>query len=221
MKVQMHVLLAQLTTQIFFSIITIPLLIPQIARVSVTRLFISTCFGRLYGNRYQSVIDSFQGRYGLAMAAGLARVKEIAGKSVSLVADCGTGTGFVTKQAAAEFPQATFVALDILPGMLRQAANNCKDLVRKAFFVQADTFALPLADQSVDLLLVQNTIPYFAEFHRVCRPGGMIIYVDTSAGWIANLSKRLVEKHKLFAKVISERVDLGFYVLAQKAGEAK
>lgn len=213
-----QVRLAHYLTQFLFSVITPPLLIPKIAQMHITRLFISTCFGRLYGNRYQKVIDSFQDRYGLAMAEGLTRVKELAGDHISLVADCGTGTGFVTKQAAAAFPQATFVALDILSGMLKQAANNCKETVRQALFVQADTFALPLADQSVDLLLVQNTIPCFAEFHRVCRPGGMIIYVDTSAGWIANLSKRLVEKHKLFAKVISERVDLGFYVLAQKAG---
>ena len=210
---------AHFLTQLLFSVITPPLLIPEIAKMSITRLFISNCFGRLYGNRYQDVIDSFQGRYGLAMAQGLTRVKELAGDNISLVADCGTGTGFVTKQAAKEFPQATFIALDILPGMLRQAATNCKEMVKKAFFIQADTFALPLADQSVDLLLVQNTIPYFAEFHRVCRPGGMVIYVDTSAGWIANLSKRLVEKHKLFAKVVSGRVDLGFYVLAQRAGQ--
>jgi ubiquinone/menaquinone biosynthesis C-methylase UbiE len=95
--------------------------------------------------------------------------------------------------------------------------GNCKNIATDIFYVQADTFALPLADQSVDLLLAQNTIPCFAEFARVCRPGGMIVYVDSSAGWIANLSKQLVEKHQLFERVIGKRVDLGFYVLAQKA----
>jgi hypothetical protein len=44
----------------------------------------------------------------------------------------------------------------------------------------------------------------------------MIIYVDSSAGWIANLVKRLVEKQRLFESVMGERVDLGFYVLAKK-----
>jgi hypothetical protein len=34
------------------------------------------------------------------MAKGLAKVREIAGNQVSVVADCGTGTGFVTTQAA-------------------------------------------------------------------------------------------------------------------------
>jgi ubiquinone/menaquinone biosynthesis C-methylase UbiE len=208
--------LALFLSQILFSIITPFLLMSGIAKLSITRLFISFCFGRAYGNRYQNIIDSFQGRYGLAMVEGLARAKEIAKDKISVVVDCGTGTGFVTKQAAEQFPHSTFIAFDILHGMLMQARNNCKDIATDIFYVQADTFALPLADQSVDLLLAQNTIPCFAEFARVCRPGGMIIYVDSSTGWIANLSKQLVEKHQLFERVIGERVDLGFYVLAQK-----
>ena len=66
------------------------------------------------------------------------------------------------------------------------------------FHFQADTFAIPVADESVDLLLAQNTIPWFEEFSRVCRPGGMIVYVDTSAGWIADPAKRLVASPKAF-----------------------
>ncbi len=208
--------LAHLFTQMLFSIITPPLLMPRIAKLSITRFFISFCFGRLYGNRYQDIIDTFQGKYGLAMAEGLAKAKEIAVDRISVVVDCGTGTGFVTKQAAQEFPEATFIAFDILRGMLEQARSTCKDISDDVFFVQADTFALPLSDQSVDLLLAQNTIPYFPEFHRVCRPGGMIIYVDTSAGWVANNAQRLIEKHHLFETVMGEQVSLGFYVLAQK-----
>lgn len=208
--------LAHFSSQIIFSIITPPLLMPRIAKLSITRFFISFCFGRLYGNRYQDIIDSFQGRYGLAMAEGLAKAKEISGNKISVVVDCGTGTGFVTKQAAEQFPNATFFAFDILHGMLKQARNNFKGRAIDVSLVQADTFALPLADQSVDLLLVQNTIPCFKEFARVCRPGGIIIYVDTSAGWIANFAKQLVEKHQLFATVMGKRVDLGFYLIAQQ-----
>jgi ubiquinone/menaquinone biosynthesis C-methylase UbiE len=204
-------------SQILFSTITPFLLIPKIARLSVVRHFVVFCFGRAYGNHYQSIIDTFKGQYGSAMTRGLAKAREMAGGNISVVVDCGTGTGFVTRQAAELFPCATFIAFDILYGMLTQARNNCKNLATNIFYVQADTFALPLADQSVDLVLVQNTIPYFAEFVRVCRPGGMIVYVDSSAGWIAGLAKRLVEKHRLFETVVVERVDMGFYVLAQKA----
>ena len=122
--------------------ITPPLLIPQIAKLSIARFLISFCFGRLYGNRYQDIINTFHGKYGLAMAEGIAKAKEISGDNISLVVDCGTGTGFVTKQAAEQFPKATFIAFDILPGMLTQARNNCKDIPTDIFYVQADTFAL-------------------------------------------------------------------------------
>ncbi|MEW6584484.1 MAG: methyltransferase domain-containing protein [Nitrospirota bacterium] len=208
-------------SQVMFSIITPFLLMPRIAKLRIARSLIAFCFGRAYGNRYQNIIDTFQGRYGSAMAEGLARAKQIAEKDISIVADCGTGTGFVTSQAADYFSDATFIAFDILHGMLIQARENCRDINADILYVQADTFALPLADQSVDLVLVQNTMPCFTEFARVCRPGGIVIYVDSSAGWIANLAKRLVEKHRLFETVAGERVDMGFYVLAQKAGDDK
>jgi ubiquinone/menaquinone biosynthesis C-methylase UbiE len=211
--------LAHFVAQIMFSIITPPLLMPRIAKLRFTRLFISFCFGRAYGNRYEKIIDSFQGRYGLAMAEGLTKAKTIIGDNISVVVDCGTGTGFVTKQAAEQFPNATFIAFDILLGMLAQARDNCKDIATDIFHVQADAFALPLADRSVDLLLAQNTMPCFSEFARVCRPGGMIIYVDSSAGWIVDLVKRLVEKHGLFERVIGDQVDSGFYMLAQKTSQ--
>ncbi len=209
--------LAHFVAQIIFSVITPPLLIPRIAKLRFTRFFISFCFGHAYGNRYEKIIDSFQGRYGLAMAEGLAKAKEIAGDKISVVVDCGTGTGFVTKQAAEQFPNATFIAFDILLGMLAQARDNCKDIATDIFQVQADAFALPLADRSIDLLLAQNTMPCFTEFARVCRPGGMIVYVDSSAGWISTLAKRLVAKYGLFEKVIGSQVDSGFYVLAKTA----
>lgn len=213
--------LALFASQILFSVLTPPLLIPSIAKLRFTRAFISFCFGRSYGNRYQDIIDSFEDRYGLAMAAGLEKARETAGDTVSTIVDCGTGTGFVTRQAAGHFPHATFIAFDLLPGMLAQARENCKGLSTDVLHVQADAFALPLADGSVDLLLAQNTMPCFAEFARVCRPGGMVLYVDSSAGWISGLAKRLVERHRLFEDVRGERVDLGFYVLARKGDGAQ
>ncbi len=212
--------LALFASQILFSVITPPLLVPRIAELRPTRLFIAFCFGRSYGNRYQNIIDSFQGRYGLAMAEGLKKARARAGHGISIVADCGTGTGFVTKQAAEHFPEATFIAFDLFPGMLRQAGARCSSIATDVFHVQADTFSLPLADGSVDLVLAQNTMPCFWEFARVCRPGGVVVYVDSSAGWAAGRVTRLVEKQKLFEKVVGERVDMGFCVMAEKSGEA-
>jgi ubiquinone/menaquinone biosynthesis C-methylase UbiE len=207
--------LSHFFAQLLFCIVMPPLFIPSIARLRVTRSFIAFCFGRLYGDKYESVIDSFHGKYGLAMAEGLSKVKEVFKGKISVILDCGTGTGFVSKQAAEYFPDAKIVAFDLLDGMLLQARNNCKEFSSRVFHIKADTFALPLADNSVDLILAQNTIPNFLDFVRICRSDGMIVFVDCSAGWIANFTKSLLERQQLFKKVIGERIYLGFYILAQ------
>jgi SAM-dependent methyltransferase len=213
--------IGHLFTQILFSIIIPPLLIPSIVKLSITRLFISFCFGRVLVNKYQNIIDIYGGKYGLAMSEGLDKAKKMAGRNISFVVDSGTGTGFVTKQASEQFPNATFIAFDVVYEMLMQAHNNCKDIKSDIFNVLADNFNLPLADESADLVLAQNTIPCFSEFARVCRSGGIIIFVDTSGGWITNLAKWLVARHHLFETIIGERVDLGFYILAKKASQNK
>ncbi len=206
-------------SQILFSLITPVLLMPKVGQMKVTRFIIAFCFGRSYGNRYQHIIDSFEGLYGTPMDKGLKRAKEIIGDKASVVLDCGTGTGFVTKLAAEQFPGATFIAFDILPGMLRQASDNCQDIANNVFYLQADTFVLPFADESVDLILVQNTMPCFLEFARVCRPGGVVIYVDSSSGWITQKAKRQVEKYQLFKRVMGEHIDMGFCIVAEKEGD--
>ena len=45
--------------KILFSLVMPPLFIPRVARLRITRNLIAFWFGRLYGNKYQNVIDSF------------------------------------------------------------------------------------------------------------------------------------------------------------------
>ena len=202
-------------SQILFSIITPLLLMPKIAKFPLTRKFVVFFFGKSYRGKYQSIIDSFGGKYGTAMDAALVKVKDM-GHEIAVILDSGTGTGFVTRQAAGYFSHSAFIAIDLLPEMLKQARHNCRD-IENILHVQADVFSLPLADQTVDLILAQNTMPCFSEYARVCRPGGVVIYVDTAAGWIGDTAKRLIGKQKLFETVSVGRVDLGFYIIAQKA----
>jgi SAM-dependent methyltransferase len=204
-------------SQVLFSLITPLLLFPRIARLSVTRWTIAFCFGRLYGDKYDKIIAAFEDKYGEPMSAAIRKAKEKLSNKSPIILDCGTGTGFVTRLAAQEFPQSSLIAVDILPDMLKLARNSCSTFKPRVLHVQADSFSLPLAEESVDLILVQNTMPAFHEYHRICRPGGIVLYVDTSAGWIANLVRRLVDRHHLFDIVEGERVGIGFFVLAQKA----
>ena len=154
------------------------------------------------------------------MSKALERVRELIENAPRVILDCGTGTGFVTKQVAEFFPNTQIIAADGLLNMLKLARDNCANISDRVLFINADTFNLPIADSSVDIILAQNTIPAFHEFNRVLKPSGMVIYVDTSSGWITNLAINLVKRHNIFLNVVGAKAEMGFYVIAQKAAES-
>lgn len=96
-------------TQILFSRITPFLLIQRIAGHQTMRRMVADCFGRSYRGRYDKISDNFLGHYGSPLVAGLATVIKIARREITLIADCGTGTGYAIRVAAGCFPKAIFL----------------------------------------------------------------------------------------------------------------
>ena len=95
-----------------------------------------------------------------------------------VVLDLGSGTGRVTGELKRRYPRACVIALDLAPGMLREARRHRRPW-RRFERVCGDALRLPLADGSVDLifsnLLLQWCEPLavaLAEVRRVLRPGG-------------------------------------------------
>jgi len=94
------------------------------------------------------------------------------------VLDLGSGTGRVTGELKRRYPRACVIALDLAPGMLREARRHRRPW-RRFERVCGDALRLPLADGSVDLifsnLMLQWCEPLavaLAEVRRVLRPGG-------------------------------------------------
>ncbi len=99
-----------------------------------------------------------------------------------VVLDLGSGTGRVTRELKRRYPRALVIALDIAPGMLREARRHQR-LWRRFARVCADARRLPLADGSVDVvfsnLMLQWCEPLeaaLAEVRRVLTSSGLLAF---------------------------------------------
>lgn len=99
-----------------------------------------------------------------------------------VVLDLGAGTGRVTRELKRRYRRALVIALDIAPGMLREARRH-QGMWRRFERVCADALRLPLADASVDLvfssLMLQWCEPLeqaLAEVRRVLAPSGFFAF---------------------------------------------
>ena len=98
------------------------------------------------------------------------------------VIDLGAATGRGTADLKRRYRRALVVALDLAPGMLREARRH-QHLFRRFERVCGDAMRLPLADGSVDVvfssLMLQWCDPLdvaLAEVHRVLKPGGFFSF---------------------------------------------
>jgi malonyl-CoA O-methyltransferase len=103
------------------------------------------------------------------------------------ILDAGCGTGNAWRGLTARYPRARLVALDLAPGMLRQASAAVpwhQHLLRRSpATICGDLERLPLTGGSIDLawsnLALQwvNALPQaFAEMRRVLAPGGLFMF---------------------------------------------
>lgn len=97
------------------------------------------------------------------------------------ILDVGAGTGWGAQGLSKKYSSARVMALDLSLPMLYQARKKSR-WFRKPGLICGDAEALPLADQSVDLifssLMLQWCDPQivFNEFQRVLKPGGLLMF---------------------------------------------
>ena len=99
-----------------------------------------------------------------------------------VVLDLGAGTGRMTQKLKKRYRRALVIALDLAPGMLREASRY-QHLFRRFERVCGDAQRLPLADATVDVLVSSLMLQWcdppdqaFAEIRRVLKPGGFVAF---------------------------------------------
>jgi malonyl-CoA O-methyltransferase len=98
-----------------------------------------------------------------------------------VILDAGCGTGRGVQALMKRYRDAQVIALDVSPAMLQQTRKK-SGWWRKPLLLCADAEALPLADSSVDLVFSSLMLQWcdvekiFAEFHRVLRPNGLLMF---------------------------------------------
>jgi malonyl-CoA O-methyltransferase len=110
-----------------------------------------------------------------------------------VVLDLGAGTGRVTRELKRRYRRALVIALDLAPGMLREARRH-QQWWRRFERVCADALRLPLADASVDIvfssLMLQWCQPLdtaLAECRRVLKPDGFFAFSTFGADTLHEL----------------------------------
>ena len=105
--------------------------------------------------------------------------------SPQTILDAGCGTGYGTRLLGRRYPGARVIGLDIAAGMVNQAQRSAPWMSRwrgRMQHVCGDIESLPLANASVDMLISNLALQWcdpelaFAEFRRVLRPGGLLLF---------------------------------------------
>ncbi|MDX1572461.1 MAG: malonyl-ACP O-methyltransferase BioC [Methylophaga sp.] len=104
------------------------------------------------------------------------------------IVDLGAGTGRNLPLLKQHYPAANIVAVDIATAMLHQARSKMRHGIKRFWpdksvhYLAGDAEALPLADDSVDLLYANLALQWcdlsasFAEIRRVLKPGGLLMF---------------------------------------------
>jgi malonyl-CoA O-methyltransferase len=154
---------------------------------------------RLERSRVRASFERASARYESAASLQARVSQELLGRldafrfSPQVVLDLGAGTGRASRELARRYPRAHIVALDLAPGMLREALRH-QWLWRRFSRVCGDALCLPLQDACVDLvfssLMLQWCEPLdaaFAEVRRVLKPAGFFAFSTFGVGTLAEL----------------------------------
>ena len=159
-----------------------------------------------------------------------------------MILDIGSGTGQGTRGLARQYPDASIISVDLAENMLKKSRLIALEKHRNSGIVKqvqtalgklikshqpnlkvshlcADAEQLPFADASVDLIFSNLTIQWcfdlshlFAEFRRVLKPGGFMLFTTFGTETLKELKASWAE--------VSDNVHVNDFVDMHDIGDA-
>ncbi len=134
-------------------------------------------------DRAAARFDEFDFVHAVTRDGLLSRLEPMVVDANSII-DLGCATGTACKALVKRYRGAQVIGVDQSPNMLRQAARK-KPWLAKYSFMEASADAIPVADQSVDLVFCNQLLPWvddvslvFAEVNRVLRKDGLFVFAS-------------------------------------------
>ncbi|MBS7690365.1 methyltransferase domain-containing protein [Pseudomonas lalucatii] len=129
---------------------------------------------------------------------------------VLLDAGCGQGKSFALLQAA--FRPARLIGLDADPHSLACSRTEAERQGLEVQLITSDCAAIQLADASVDLLFCHQTFHHLveqekalAEFWRVLKPGGLLLFAESTKFYIDTWVIRWLFRHPMQVQKSAEQ----------------
>jgi len=124
--------------------------------------------------------------------------------SYPVIVDVGCGWGRSLELLHQRFAPQRIVAVDIDPAMLDIASARVADGDFEVDFIQTENSRLPFDDKTVDLVFCHQTFHHLVdqnaairEFYRVLKPGGLLLFAESTRAFIYSWSIRLLFRHPM------------------------